>query len=143
MTEAQAIELISATFAAQWPALSNQVPFALENRRLTIPPTDTFALVLTDHMTSEQRTCGGVGTRFVERPGWITVKLWGPAGAGRFGLGTLVEAVHQIFEMNNLGPAPGDNETLDTGASTTQKVGEDGRHFMLLVRTPFSYFETK
>ncbi len=142
MTEAQAIEIISANFAAQWPPLSNQVPFALENRRLTSPTSDTFALVTTDHTGSEQRTCGGVGTRFVERQGWITVKLWGPAGAGRLGLGALVEVVHAIYEMKNLGP-PIDGETVDTQASTTQKVGEDGRHFMLLVRTPFSYFETK
>ena len=40
MTEAQAIELITATFVAQWPGLQPQVPYVLENR--TLLAVDTF-----------------------------------------------------------------------------------------------------
>jgi len=140
VTEAQAIELISATFAAQWPTLSGQVPFALENR--SRPSADTFAALTTVTSTSDQRTMGGVGTRFVERQGWVVVKLWGPAGAGRLGLATLTEAVRGIFEMKAL-PAVDGGEPLSTYATATMAIGTDGRWFMQLARTPFSFFETK
>ena len=146
MNEAQAIELISAAFAAQWPAASGHVPFVLENRTLNrvTPPVgaDTFAFLTTQHTLSEQRTSGDPGTRYVERAGWIVVKLWGPAGAGRAGTAALAGAVRAIFEMARLDPPDG-SESLDTLASLTTEIGTDGRWYMTMVRTPFSYFETK
>jgi len=142
MTEAQAIELISATFAAAWPAASSNVPYALDNRAIELPPTASFAALTITHTTAAQLTSGAAGSRFVDRNGWITVKLWGAAGAGRYGLAQLVGAVRAIFEMVNL-PAPDGGEPLTTGASVTQEIGTDTRWFTLMVRTPFSYYETK
>ena len=142
MNEAQAIELISATFVAAWPAASGNVPYALDNRAIELVPTQSFAALTTTHTTSEQLTSGGAGTRFVDRRGWITVKLWGSAGAGRYDIALLVDVVRAIFELKEL-PAPDGGEPLTTRASVTQEIGTDTRWYMVMVRTPFSYYELK
>jgi hypothetical protein len=145
VTEAQAVELISATFAAAWPTASGGVPFALEGEAFAPPPPgETFAhlSVLLTEAGGGQLTSGEPGTRLVGRGGWIVVKLWGPADQGAAGVRALVEAVRSIFEMQNLVRA-GDPESVDTQATVPTPLATDGRWVMLLARTPFTVFETK
>lgn len=142
MTEAQAVELITATFVAQWPALAPFTPYALENRTLK-PDTATFAhlSVVSTEAGGGQLTSGEAGTRLVGRGGWIVVKLWSPAGEGVLGARTLVETVRAVFEMKTLTSGGGDG--VDTQATVPQVIGTEGRWFMMLARTPFTVYETK
>jgi hypothetical protein len=144
VTEAQAIELISRTFVAGWKAARPDVPFAIENEPGELPSAGAvnFAYLTVVPTTNESLTSGEAGTRLVGRNGWIQVKLWVPAGDRTAGAYALAEVVRRIFELRNL-IGPGGGESLDTRASSTQPIGTDGRWFMLLVRTPFTYFETK
>jgi hypothetical protein len=142
VTEAQAIELIAATFADGWTAGRPEVPFAIENEPAAMPSSGSFALLTIVPTTSDQATSGEVGTRLVARNGWIQVKLWTPAGGGIAGAHTLVQVVREIFEMQNL-VGPDGGESIDTRVTSTMPLGTDGRWFMLLARTPFTFFETK
>jgi hypothetical protein len=136
MTEAQAIELVFATFAAAWPAASGSLPLALENEAL--PTAPSFGMVTIKHTVSQPRTSGGlVGTRRVERRGWIFVKLWGPVAVGRKGISTLADAVRGILEIQQLGGS-GDQLTIDAGL--TQEAGTDDAYCMLVVQFPFRYY---
>jgi len=141
MTEAQANEVIAAAFVAGWPAASGNVPFVIDNFAITLPASGFFAALTVTMTTSEQRTSGGPNTRLVERTGWITVKLWAPAGAGTAGTDALIAAVRALFEMQNLALV-GDSETIDTKTTTKTPIGIDGLWYMTLARTPFSFYET-
>ena len=93
--------------------------------------------------TSDQLTSGETGARLVGRNGWIQVKLWTPAATRTARANQLVGFVQTILEMKNIaGPNPAD-ETIDTRAASTQEAGNDGRWYMLLVRVPFTFYETK
>jgi hypothetical protein len=142
MTEQQAVELITATFVAQWPVLQPLVPYVLENR--TLPAVDTFVhlSVLSTEAGGGQLTSGEPGSRLVGRGGWIVVKIWTPAGFGVLAARQLVESVKAVFEMRSL-VAAGDAESVDTQATVPTVVGTDGRWFMMLARTPFTVLETK
>jgi hypothetical protein len=152
VTEAQARELISATFAAAWPTVSGDAPFALDNE--VLPSSDTFALCTVMLTTSGTTTQGAPRTRRERTTGWIQVKLWTPAGVGvtrsqdDIAAGVtprateLAEAVKAIFRLKDL-PAPvAGQEPLRTGSPVTLTIGTDGRWFLQLVRTPFWYVET-
>lgn len=142
MTEQQAIELITATFAAQWPALQPLVPFVLENRQLLAVDAFVHLSVLSTEAGGGQLTSGEPGTRLVGRGGWIVVKIWTPAGVGVRASRRLVESVRAVFEMRSLALA-GDNESVDTQATVSTVIGTDSRWFMMLARTPFAVLETK
>jgi hypothetical protein len=142
VTEQQAIELITATFVAQWPALQPQVPYVLENRKLLAVDTFVHLSVLSTEAGGGQLTSGEAGTRLVGRGGWIVVKIWTPAGIGVLAARRLVESVRAVFEMQNLVLA-GDNESVDTQATVPMVIGTDGHWFMMLARTPFAVYETK
>lgn len=142
MTEAQANEVITAAFVTGWPAASGNVPFVTDNFAITLPASGFFAALTITPTTTAQLTSGEADTRLVDRSGWITVKLWGPAGAGTAGTDALVEAVRGLFEMKNLARV-GDSETIDTGTTTKTPIGTDGRWYMVLARTPFTFYETK
>ena len=140
MTEAQAIELISAIFAAAWPAEAPGVPLALENEAL--PSADRFAMLVVTLTTSQQTTQGARRSRRVQRNGWIQVKTWSPANEGRAGAAELADAVRRIFELVDLpSPIAGD-EPVRTFAGVTQTIGTDGRWYTQVVRVPFWYVET-
>ena len=137
MTEAQAIELISATFVAGWTSRRPDVPFALENDAL--PSADIFVALVVTMTTSRETTQGRSRTKRVQRNGWIQVKTWQPANTGRAGAAALAGQVRGILESVSLpSPLPGD-EALTTQAGTTLTIGTDGRWFMQLVRIPFWY----
>lgn len=137
MTEAQSIELISATFASRWPLVAPGVPFALENEAL--PHADSFVLLVVATTTSRTTTQGAKHQRRVQRDGWIEVKTWSPANEGRRGAAVLVDAVRQALELVDLPSPVLDDESVTTFASVTQPLGTDGRWYMQLVRIPFWY----
>ncbi len=138
MTEAQAIEAISELVATQWAAVSSGLPIALENEAL--PTVDSFAALTVRHATSQQITQGATNRRFV-RTGFIFVKLWGPADAGRLGLSTLADGVRAFLESTSIAVA-GQAEPITTLGALTQEAGVDGRWFMLVVQAPFRYYQT-
>ncbi len=134
MTEAQAIELIEATFATGWAAAQPTVPFALENDPL--PTSDAFVQLTTTFTTSNDTTQGALGTKRVQCNGWIVVKMWTPAGAGRALAAQLADSVRGIFEVVPLpSPVPGE-ESLLTQPGSTVTIGTDGRWFMQMRRIP-------
>ena len=140
MTEAQAIELISATFAAAWPVAAPDVLLVLENE--AVPSADRFVMLVVTMTTSRQTTQGPKRTRRVQRNGWIQGKTWSPANEGRAGAAALADAVRRVFEQVDLpSPVPGD-EPVTTFAGVTQTIGTDGRWYLQLVRIPFWYVET-
>ena len=138
MTEAQAIELIDAQMVAQWPTVSGGLPLALENEAL--PTADSFAMLTIKHTVADPYTAGPAGSRRVERRGWIFVKLWGPADAGRKGISTLADGVRSIFEGQQLSTGSGEPVTISTGL--TQEVGVDGRYYMVVVSFALRYYGT-
>lgn len=138
-------ELVSATFATQWPVLHPEVPFALEDEAATIG--DEFAMLTIIPTTARQATQGRPGTRRVRRDVWIQVKLWSPAGVGAKRITELGNDVQKIFELQSLvGPIAGD-DPLTIQASTGFKRGgqagtTDGRWTMALLRFPAWYSDT-
>jgi hypothetical protein len=137
MTEAQAIELLDATFATAWPGASGSLPLALENEAL--PQAPSFGMMTIKHTTSQLRLIGMI--RKYERRGWIFVKLWGQQDAGRKPLSLLADAVRGIFEGEQLGSSPSDQLTIDAGL--TQELGVDDAYFMMVVQFPFRYYENR
>lgn len=148
MTEPEALEAIAKTFVARWPVVAPGVPFAVENKTgtlPTIPPAtaDQFAQLQVVMTTSDQLTSGEVGARLMGRNGWIQVKLWSPGGEGTGRSDALAEAARQVFEATDIfGPTLGD-EPVNTMTTSTQPGGTDGRWFVRLSRTPFTFYETK
>lgn len=148
MTPEQADEAITRAFTTQWPVLQPAVPLVTPNEigeLPTDPPATAtrFAALEIISTPGEQLTMGGPGSRLVGRNGWIQVKLWVPSGERTEGMHALYASVREIFEMTNIaGPDPTD-ETIDTGTSYDQPGGNDGRWCLTLVRTPFTYYETK
>jgi hypothetical protein len=136
MTEAQAIELIDAAFVAAWPTATGNLPLALENEAL--PTSSSFGLLTIKHTVSQPRTSGGlVGTRRIERRGWIFVKLWTPSNQGRKGFSTLADIVRGILEIKQLGSS-GDQLTIDAGL--TQEVGDSTGYYIGVVQFPMRYY---
>lgn len=131
-------ELVSATFLAGWEAARPAIPAVLEDDQL--PAADTFVQLTITPTTSSQQTAGRRATRRVERQGWAVVKMWVPALSGAASVAAdLVGTVRAILELVDLpSPIAGD-DSLSTAASNQQSVGTDGRWYMLLVRTPFTY----
>ena len=145
MTEVQMRELVSAAFAAAWPAASGGVPFALENEAL--PSSNTFVQLTITPTTSAQATHGKRGNRKVTRRGWIQVKMWGPANAGSAGLAGLGDIAQSILEMTSFpSPVPGDDPVTTLASDGARRLGgsdEDGRWYMGVVRVPFVFFERR
>lgn len=134
-------ELVSATFAAGWPAAAPGVPLLLEDE--AAPSGDSFAALTITSTTGTQMTHGRIGNRKVRRQGWIQVKLWGPADEGAAGIAGLSAAVLQLLEMVSLpSVVPGD-DPVTTLAAQAGPSGTDGRWFMGLVRIPLWYVQTK
>ena len=134
-------ELVSTTFANGWLAAEPLVPLALENE--TLPSSDSFALLTIQLTTSLQMTQGAPSTRRVQRNGWISVKLWGPANAGAMGVALLADRARTLLEMVDMpSPVTGD-EPVTTLAGVTRPAGTDSRWYMCVVQVPFWYSQTK
>lgn len=143
MTEAQARELLSATFATAWADAQPDVPLAVDNEVIALPDSGNFAALSIMLTTSSQMTHGGPGTRRVRRYGWAQVKLWVPAGTRTAGAGGLADSVRDILEARSFAsPIAGDEALITLGASSTPP-SEDGRWYTMVVRVPFWYAETK
>lgn len=138
MTEAQAIELISATFATGWGAAQPDVPFVLENDPL--PSGDAFVQLTTTFTTSQDTTQGPIGTKRVQCNGWIVVKMWTPAGTGRALAAQLATAVRAVFLAPMLSPVPND-EAINAQPGATVTIGTDGRWFMQMIRLPIYFVD--
>jgi hypothetical protein len=142
LTEADAIELLSARWVAQWGALQPGVPYALENEgfRSSLP---AWALVFFRHTTSRQMTMGPPGGRRFERKGNIIVLLFGAIDVGRQPLSLLVADVRTVFEAKRLNLV---SDPLWTYAATSVEGGKngkttDGEWFQQNVTIPFMYTE--
>lgn len=143
VTEAQARELISATFATAWVNAQPDVPLAVDNEVIALPDAGNFAALSIMLTTSSQMTQGGPGTRRVRRNGWAQAKLWVPAGTRTAGAGGLADTVRDILESKSFdSPITGD-EALTTLGSNSTPPSEDGRWYTMVVRVPFWYAETK
>lgn len=140
MTEAQAIEAISALVVAQWPAVTSGLPLALEDEAML--SADSFGQLTIRHTTARQITMGNTGVRRVERKGNIYLKIWGPVDAGRAGTSGIADAVRGFLEMVNIAVV-GQVEPLTTYAGYTQEAGSDSRWYMTVVIVPFVYYQTK
>lgn len=136
MTEAQAIELISQQMVTQWPTESGSVPLCLENDPL--PQADTFAQLTIKHTRSGPRTAGEPGNRREQVGGWIFVKIWGPAYAGRNGTSLLCDAARRCLRGKSLGAPP--EEPLMIYSGQTQEIGTDSRYYMTSVQFQFDYW---
>lgn len=142
MTEAQAIEFISAQFVAAWPAASGGVPIALDNEaHPELAGVDTFAQLTIQHTASRQLTHGSVGTRRWLRMGVIYVRLWVAADRGRAPLAALCDAARSVFEGIDLGTGLADALTIEAGQ--TREVGPDGQQYMAAVQFGFRYYQTR
>ena len=143
MTEAQARELISATFATAWSAAQPSVPLAIDNETISLPDTGNFAALSIALTTSSQMTQGGPGTRRFRRDGWALVKLWAPAGTRTAGASDMADTVRAVLEGKSfVSPIAGD-EALTTLGSNATPPSNDERWYITVVRVPFWYAETK
>lgn len=140
MTEDQVCELLAATWVTSWPTVSQFVPFALQNEAFALPTTGDFATFGLRMTASRQGTSGEVGTRAVNRDGWILVKLWTPTNTGTARINALKGFVRSVFELKSLGPSTDDPVTIYAGTPTI--VGTDGRWYMELMQLPFTWIET-
>jgi hypothetical protein len=150
VTEAQARELISATFVTGWTAAHPTIPFALENE--VRPDADAFAQLTIQLTVAGQMTQGAAGTRRERHNGWINVKLWTLANIGTASPATadgrgpratdLTETVRSVFRMRELASPVAGDEPITTGSPVPQPIGTDARWYMCLVRTPFWYVQT-
>lgn len=144
MTEAQAVELMWEQFDNNWPTLSNvaagaPVPRILENEALD-QTLDTFAMLTAIHTVSAQITAGAVGSRRVERRGYLSVKVWVKTDSGRKLASQLLDVARTIFECTSISSPPGEPITIQAGS--TQEVGSDGRWYTAVVKFPFRYYAT-
>lgn len=137
MTEEQAVELVSDRFRNQWPTESSATPFVLENDELPLA-LSTFAQMTIKHTRGGPRTAGEPGKRRKRVGGWIFVKIWGPASAGRQGTSQLADAARRVFEGQSL--ALSQDEPVSIYVGETQEIGVDGRHYMTSVQFQFDYW---
>jgi len=151
MTPAEAHKAIYALWITTWHTLAGgsqaapTVPYAIDNRKLRQPTTGTFATVSITNLDADQVTMGPEGRRRFERPGWIDVRLYGPADQGRGALDTLAQYVKEIFEATRIGNSPTDHgiTTYSTSVNEIRNDREFPDLWCLLVRTPFEYHEKR
>lgn len=149
MTEAQAIELLSQHWKAQWATLHAEseadpthVPYALENEQYR-GTTARWALVFFRHGVSRQLTHGPAGARKFERRGQVLVFLFGAVDVGRAPLSALVGDVRTVLEAQRITGAAG---SIYTEAAASAEAGvngqtTDGAWFTQRVTVPFRYVE--
>lgn len=134
MTEAQAIEAISARFIADWAAVQPSVPCMLEGE--IGDSSSTWIRMTVRHSLSSQVTLGS--PRRFERLGSVFVQIFAPVNAGRVTLATLADSVRTVIEGQTL--AVGD-DCLHLYAGRTEHVPTDGVYVMSVVVVPFRYYE--
>lgn len=144
MTEAQAVEAITAAFDAAWKVAQPTVPIVYDNAVASTAPT-WVRMTIVD-TTGEQVS---MGVKREERSGYIAVQCFAPVNGGRALASSLVDAARQLFRSTPIvqrdgagNPAPGGDEVITFGGRT-QVVGNDkaGAYYVLVAIVPFTYWE--
>jgi hypothetical protein len=144
MTPADAHKAILQQWVTQWPSLSANTPYAIDNRRITQTAAE-FAIVEVTNLTADQVTMGPPGQRRFLRPGVIDVRLYGPRDAGRKRLDELAQIVKEMFEATRLG-AVGEDRGITTYATSVREVRNDREYpdlWCIACRTGFEYHERR
>lgn len=141
MNQVNANKAILQAWLNNWPGLSTNVPYVFDNDAISGNPPK-YARVAIQDLSSEQTSLGAPGSRRYLRTGLINVKLYGPVEQGRKVVDLLAQFVRTIFEGVRLA-AGGTEEGVVTFASSTQVMPTDQQFWILLVSTPFEYYEIR
>lgn len=138
MTEAQAVEAISARFLAAWPGASGSTPFALVNEaRLAV---DTFAQL--QFLPGIRQPISQGASRMYESHTWVVVQLWTPVNAGAAPMATLIDAARAVFERQTL-TVGSERLTMDAGMTRGVAKNFDGRWDISAVQFDAWWFESR
>lgn len=149
MKESEANKALLARFIVQWPTkvggtqAAPTVPYALDNRKLEVAPP--FASVELLNLDGDQETMGQPGNRKYLRRGFIDVKLYGPAGAGRGSTDQLAEYVRDIFESQSIGAVDAEERGITTYTTSGRPIKDENYPglWCYLVRTPYEFLEKR
>lgn len=150
MTEAQAIEAITAAFNGAWQTQQPTVPVLDENEASTA--FEAWVRLSVTHTSRQQATLGQATSRRFEARGLISVQIFGVPNAGRHPVSLLADNVRQILESASLPQRDGSGNPLVGGdavitfGARTQEVRDPkdaGTWYMVVVLVPFLYWETR
>jgi len=142
VSEADAIEVICAQFAASWTISQPAVPFALGNEALPASGLAQFAALSFGSLASKQITQGPIGGRRFEHRGSVMVKLFGAIDAGDAPLARLMASVKTALDSQILAGSP-TSEGVQTYAANTPAPQKQGAWYTRVVTIPFVYYETR
>lgn len=141
MTEADAVEAISATWRDRWPAASSAaigtgVPYSFEGEN--VDSQDYFAACVIQPLGRVQITTGP-RPRF-QSSGIVRARIWTPTGVGVLPAAKLCDAVRLVLERQQVGGALF-VEPVTFGAGASLPGAVDGRWYRREVQTPFVYYD--
>ena len=140
MNAYEAGKAIYQQWMSAWPSASGGIAFVFDND--VVDETSLYARVAIHSITSEQHTLGPVGSRKWLRAGFIMVTLKGPSNQGRKSADVLTSAVKSTLEGVRLA-ASGTEEGVFTFAASVDEQPPDGQFWILAIRVPFQYYETR
>lgn len=143
MTEYDAIKAIHQRWMQQWPGLSTNQPYVFDSDVFD-EPVNAYARLSVTLTGDEQHTLGAAPNRKFLRTGQIDVKLFGSANLGRGPLDQTAALVRTIFEGARFG-ATGTEDGVVCYASSSKELKSqtDAQWWLLLVSTPFEFFEVR
>lgn len=143
-TIAEGRDLILDHFKTAWDAGTPPIPLVLyDDRKLDLPPDDTYARVTVQHNVFEQRTLGGKpslggsGRRF-RRSGIIAIQIFTINDAGLTTSDALVDLIVDAFEGEDT--SSDEVEFINVRAN---EVGHDGAWHQTNVLAEFRYDRVK
>jgi hypothetical protein len=140
MNQHDANKAVYQRWMAAWPAASGSLPYVFDND--VADENARYARVSIEDGTSVAHTMGGAGNRLVRRTGEVVVDVRGPGNAGRKELDQLASAVRTVLEYQRLGVS-GDEGGVTMFASSAIVEPTDGHYWILVVTTPFEYYELR
>lgn len=140
MNQYDAKKAILQRWMTLWPAASSNVPYVFDND--VRDESATYARVRIIDLPSEQWTLGAPGNRKFQRTGDIEVELKGPGNVGSKQLDQLTSAVRSVFESVRFGVTDGE-QGVTTFASSSFVEATDGQYWILVITTPFEYYEVR
>lgn len=133
-TTAAAREAVYGRFVTNWEAEWPDVPYVFDNEAANAE--DTWVRVSVRHLTSTQDTLGVPTARRWRRRALAFVQIFTPVNAGAGGADDYAETVRSTFEGTSF-------SGLDCEATLIREGRPDGRWWLTLAETPFSYYETR